>query len=259
MKDQSTKLKVLVLEDEHEIALDIKETLEEFGYLVTDTVSSGEEALASIRQQQPDLALCDIKINGYRDGIQTANEIKKIVDIPIIFLTAHFERELLDRAKETKPVNYILKPFSEERLRIAIELAIHNKYNDEVALGDTEPEPEYNIAEDRIFVKVDGRWIRIFIDDILYLKADGSGCHIITCSNEIISIKSQNLKNFLEKLQHPKIIRTDRSYAVNIEKVAALDGNIIFLDRNDDKKGKLVDIPVSDSYRSQVTSILRLK
>ena len=88
-------------------------------------------------------------------GIQTADEIKKILDIPIIYLTAHFEKELLNRAKETKPVNYILKPFSEERLRIAIELAIYNHANqDKTKVENTPPaEPEYNITSDRIFVK----------------------------------------------------------------------------------------------------------
>ncbi len=260
-------VKILVLEDEKEIALDIRETLEEFGYLVTNTVSSGEDAIRSVQADPPDLALCDIKILGFMDGIQTAEEIKKINDIPIIFLTAHFEKELLDRAKQTRPVNYILKPFDEERLRIAIELAIHNHSKNiteiqvqEVEPATTPPGPDYSITDDRIFVKIGGRWERLFIDDILYLKADGSGCHIITQDNQIVSIKSQNLKNFLERLGHPKIVRTDRSYAVNIDKVAALDGNTLFLDRLGNKgKSRTIDIPVSESYRNEVMVTLKLK
>ena len=261
MNTNQNSVKILVLEDEFEIAQDIKETLEEFGYQVTNTVTSGEEALKAIKKNAPDLALCDIKINGYMDGIQTADEIKKILDIPIIYLTAHFEKELLNRAKETKPVNYILKPFSEERLRIAIELAIYNHANqDKTEVENTPPaEPEYNITSDRIFVKIDGRWLRIFIKDILYLKADGSGCHIITQTNQIISIKSQNLKNFMEKLKHPNIIRTDRSYAVNVDKVVALDGNTLFLEKDDPKSIKQIDIPLSESYRNEVLTLLRLK
>lgn len=260
MNTDNNSVKILVLEDEFEIAQDIKETLEEFGYQVTDTVASGEAALKSIQINAPDLALCDIKINGYMDGIQTADEIKKILDIPIIYLTAHFEKELLNRAKETKPVNYILKPFSEERLRIAIELAIYNHTHQDAEEEESMPsEPEYNIANDRIFVKIDGRWLRVFIQDILYLKADGSGCHIITQTNQVISMKSQNLKTFLEKLKHPNIIRTDRSYAVNIDKIVALDGNTLFLEKDDSKSSKQIDIPLSESYRSDVLAILRLK
>ncbi|NJL14635.1 MAG: response regulator transcription factor [Microscillaceae bacterium] len=234
-------IRILVLEDEPEIAADLRETLEEFGYIVTDTVHSGEEALASVRRQAPDLALFDIKINGFMDGIQTAEEVKKLAPIPIIFLTAHYEKELLDRAKRTFPVNYLLKPFEEERLRIAIELAISNhsaqatedKNLDEEAEEDTRPREnhEYNIAHDRIFIKIEGRWVRIFIDDILYLRAEGSGCHIITTQNQVISIRSQNLKNFMERLNHPKIVRTDRSYAVNIDKVIILEGNTLFLEK----------------------------
>ncbi len=262
MGKDKTAVKILVLEDEAEIALDIKETLEEFGYHVTRTVSSGEEALKAMTQEPPDLALCDIKINGYMDGIETAEKIKKIQNIPVIFLTAHFERELLDRAKKTHPVNYILKPFSEERLKIAIELALYNhtKNPAEQNTEESEAQPDdYNVASDRIFVKLEGRWVRIFIEEILYLKADGSGCHIITVDNQLVSIKSQNLKNFLEKLKHPKIIRTDRSYAINIDKVAAVDGNTLFLEKNDDRNARPVDIPLSDSYRQEVLTLLRLK
>lgn len=262
MASNSTLVKILVIEDEREIALDIKETLEEFGYAVTDTVTSGHAAIQSVKKNTPDLALCDIKILGPMDGIQTAEEINKLFNIPIIYLTAHFERNLLDRAKETKPVNYILKPFEEERLKIAIELAIHNhqaEQDEEKSEKESQNnEPDYNIAHDRIFVKIEGRWVRVFIHDILYLKADGSGCHIITQDSQLVSIRSQNLKNFLERLNHPKIVRTDRSYAVNIDKVAALDGNTLFLERPNNTS-RTIDIPISESYRNEVLSILRLK
>jgi two-component system, response regulator PdtaR len=257
-------IKVLILEDETETALDIKETLEDFGYEITDTVKSGEQALESVRNN-------NIKIYGQMDGIETAEQIKKITDIPIIFLTAHAEKELLDRAKKTRPVNYILKPFEEERLRIAIELAISNFHPSQFVHFEKEadietetvkniPTPDYSIINDRIFIKSEGRWVRIFIDDILYLKAEGSGCHIIISDNNLISIRSQNLKTFLEKLNHPKIVRTDRSYAVNIDKIVALDGNTLFLERVDAKPNqKPIDIPISDSYRVDILAVLNLK
>jgi DNA-binding LytR/AlgR family response regulator len=261
----SQTIRILIVEDEIEIADDLRETLEEFGYQITDVVHSGEDALKSIERIEPDLALCDIKINGYMDGIQTAEEIKKIIDIPIIFLTAHFERALLDRAKKTHPVNYLLKPFDEDRLRIAIEFAISN-HNLKPKKIQEEPEiqdralPEYNINNDRIFVKIDGRWVRIFIDDILFLKADGSGCNIITTQNQMVSIRSQNLKTFMERLSHPKIIRTDRSYAINIDKVIGVEGNSLLLEKNiDSANNNPIDIPISDTYRSEVMSALRLK
>ncbi len=269
MKNQN--IRILIVEDEREIADDLRETLEEFGYQVTDVVSSGEDALKAIERIEPDLVLCDIKINGYMDGIQTAERIKKRLNIPIIFLTAHFERELLDRAKKTHPVNYILKPFDEDRLRIAVEFAISNHNSSVVASKETEASaedtetedrsiPEYNINNDRIFVKIDGRWVRIFIDDILFLKADGSGCNIITTQNQMISIRSQNLKTFMERLSHPKIIRTDRSYAINIDKVMGVEGNTLLLEKNNDSANNIpIDIPISDTYRVEVMSILRLR
>ncbi len=265
-------VRILILEDEVEIADDLKETLEEFGYVITDCVQSGEAALKSIEIHEPDIALCDIKINGYMDGIQTAEEIKKKLDIPIIFLTAHFERDLLDRAKKTRPVNYLLKPFDEERLRIAIEFAISNHNLNTpppppAAQEETEDDdsqeramPEYNINNDRVFVKIEGRWVRIFIDDILFLKADGSGCNIITTQNQMVSIRSQNLKTFMERLTHPKIIRTDRSYAVNIDKVMGLEGNSLLLEKgNDSTNNHPISIPISETYRTEIMTVLRLK
>lgn len=264
-------IRILILEDEAEIADDLRETLEEFGYIITDCVQSGEAALKSIETREPDIALCDIKINGYMDGIQTAEEIKKKLNIPIIFLTAHFERDLLDRAKKTRPVNYLLKPFDEERLRIAIEFAISNhnlSNNTSSATQEEESEeenqekslPEYNINNDRIFVKIEGRWLRIFIDDILFLKADGSGCNIITTQNQMVSIRSQNLKTFMERLAHPKIIRTDRSYAVNIDKVMGLEGNSLLLEKaNDSANNNPISIPISETYRADIMTVLRLK
>ncbi len=264
-------IRLLILEDEAEIADDLKETLEEFGYVITDCVQSGEAALKSIEVNEPDIALCDIKIDGYMDGIQTAEEIKKKIDIPIIFLTAHFERDLLDRAKKTRPVNYLLKPFDEERLRIAIEFAISNHHLNPARSPSAQEEapeeenqektlPEYNINHDRIFVKVEGRWMRIFIDDILFLKADGSGCNIIITQNQMVSIRSQNLKNFMERLAHPKIIRTDRSYAVNIDKVMGLEGNSLLLEKgNDSANTTPISIPMSESYRTEIMTKLGLR
>ncbi|MEP6621907.1 MAG: response regulator [bacterium] len=118
-------LRVLVVEDEGLIAEELGDRLSRMGMTVVATVDSADMAVASAIALRPDLVLMDIRIKGDRDGVQAANEINLTVDVPIVYLTAHSDRATLDRAKETSPFGYILKPFQERELLIAVEMAVH--------------------------------------------------------------------------------------------------------------------------------------
>ncbi|MCE8422569.1 MAG: PAS domain S-box protein [Candidatus Methanoperedens sp.] len=130
-----TSLKILVVEDEAIVALDIKNRLEHLGYTIPAIASSGEEAIKKADETCPDLILMDIMLGEGMDGIEAAGHIHKRIDIPIIFLTAYADDETLSRAKITKPFGYILKPFEERELRSVIEIAIYN-HNLEKELKD---------------------------------------------------------------------------------------------------------------------------
>ncbi|QWR76258.1 hybrid sensor histidine kinase/response regulator [Candidatus Magnetomonas plexicatena] len=119
------KKRILVVEDETIIAKDIRRSLDLLGYEVTATVSSGQEALQSVNQNKPDLVLMDIMIHGSQDGIETADAIKHKFDIPVVYLTAYADEQMLERAKITEPFGYILKPFEETELRTTIEIALY--------------------------------------------------------------------------------------------------------------------------------------
>lgn len=116
--------KILIVEDEAVVSLDIARRLEKMGYEVVDRVASGEEALEVIKQERPDLVLMDINLQGEMDGIQTATILYKEHNLPVIYLTAYAGESTLQGAKESKPYGYILKPFKERELRAAIEIAI---------------------------------------------------------------------------------------------------------------------------------------
>jgi CheY-like chemotaxis protein len=88
-------------------------------------VPSGEQAIASIKQNRPDLIFMDIGLKGEMDGIQTAAQIRAQYSIPVIFLTAFVDEKTLDRAKITLPAGYLTKPFEENDLRIAIEVGLY--------------------------------------------------------------------------------------------------------------------------------------
>ncbi len=129
-------VKVLIVEDEAIVALDIKNRLEHLGYIPT-IVSSGEEAVEMSAETCPDLVLMDIMLGGKIDGIETAVQIHKHIDIPIVYLTAYADDKTLSRAKITKPFGYILKPFEERELHSSIEIAIYN-HNLERELKESE-------------------------------------------------------------------------------------------------------------------------
>lgn len=116
--------RIMVVEDEHIVALDIKMHLERHGYEVPATYPSGEEALAAIGEVEPVLVLMDIRLQGELDGLQTAEEIKRRHNIPVILLTAYADEQTIERAKASQPFAYLIKPFQERELRTAIVLAL---------------------------------------------------------------------------------------------------------------------------------------
>ena len=118
-------IKILVVEDEIIVAEDIAFRLKKLGYAVTATVASGEEAIEKVAENQPDLVLMDIVLKGDMDGVTAAEKIRTRVDIPTVFLTAYADDKTLQRAKLTGPFGYIIKPFQQNDLRVAIEIALH--------------------------------------------------------------------------------------------------------------------------------------
>jgi CheY-like chemotaxis protein len=119
------KARILVVEDETIVAMDIANTLRKLGHEITDSVPSGEQAIASVKKNQPDLIFMDIGLKGEMDGIETAAQIRLLYRIPVIFLTAFVDEKTLDRAKATIPAGYLTKPFEENDLRIAIEVGLY--------------------------------------------------------------------------------------------------------------------------------------
>ena len=115
--------KVLIVEDEGLIAHDISTRLEALGHVVVDTVSTAEAAVDMAPQS--DVILMDIRIDGHRDGIDAAREIRQRYKLPVIFLTAHADRSTLERAKVTGPFAYLVKPLASAALQSAIEVAIY--------------------------------------------------------------------------------------------------------------------------------------
>lgn len=121
------KAKILIVEDENIVAMDIRKILLNSGYEITSIVTSGEEAITTVREQKPDLILMDIVLKGRMTGIDAARIITQYFDIAIIYMTALSNDDSLLEARSRESYGFLCKPFSANELTIAIEMAFINR------------------------------------------------------------------------------------------------------------------------------------
>ena len=119
-------IRVLIVEDDPIITEDIRDMLTSVNYQVVATAYDKEEAFEAIDQIKPDLVLLDINLDGNYEGFEVAEYINKTRKIPFLYLTSYSGKEVIDKAKQTLPMGYIVKPFNERELFSSIEIALHN-------------------------------------------------------------------------------------------------------------------------------------
>lgn len=213
-----TKIKVLVVEDSALIAEDISYKLGKHHFDVVQVCDKGEDALEFLKTNDPDLVLLDIRLAGALDGISTGFMIQKNYSLPIIYLSDLSDADTLKRAKQTRPANYLTKPFNEADLVRAIDLAFSNfNYHAPAATNGNKP--------DHIFVKTDTSFERVALNDILFLHADRSYCNIVT--EDKTYVQSVSMNHVFDQIRNKDFIRIHRSHVVNVNKVTAIEGNIV--------------------------------
>lgn len=115
---------VFIVEDEALIAMELRDRLTRLGYEVRGVAAHGERAVEEIPTAAPDLVLMDINLAGQLDGIETARRVRERTDVPVVFLTAFSDPELVRRASALGPHGYLLKPFEERELHATIQVAL---------------------------------------------------------------------------------------------------------------------------------------
>lgn len=251
MANTSHKVKILIVEDEILLAQDFSQRLSR-DYHVVGIAASVEEALVLLKKvPETDILLVDIKLKGDRDGIDLGKIVNRDFHLPFIFLTSHADTPLVARAKEVKPSAYMLKPFHDREIPIAIELALVNFANPSESQElhskqafQEEDNQVLNIS-DRLFLKKDHHFQRVALKDISLLEADGNYTTIFTENGEFIY--STQLKKMEEKLPTDRFIRVHRSHVINIDAVDGWEGNTLFVQKK--------RIMVSKQYREKVFSI----
>ncbi len=131
------KANILIVEDDRIVAEDIKVSLKELGFSVSGVVPSGEEALKKVEAEHPDLVLMDIMLEGQMNGIEAAGHVRSLFNIPVVYVTAYADEDLLAQAKRTEPFGYIVKPFEDIELNSAVEIALY-KHKMETKLRESE-------------------------------------------------------------------------------------------------------------------------
>ena len=107
---------ILIVEDEYVVSLDLKSTLEDLGHKVTATVARGEDVVAKAMEYPPDLVLMDIHLADKMRGTEAAEQLKKQMDVPVIFLTAFCDENVLEQAEKSFPNGYLIKPYDRREI-----------------------------------------------------------------------------------------------------------------------------------------------
>jgi len=241
-----SKKSVLIVEDEPIIAADLQDRLTHLGYEIMATPDSGEEALLNISQKIPDLILLDVQLAGALDGVETAMRIRETTDVPLIFLTSNSDEATFHRARQVQPRAFISKPFRGRDLDHAIELAIGKASPAPAAAplpSGHDREEGIQVTQDRLFIKVKERLVRIMFSDILYLEADDYYCKVYTEDKSYLATKT--LKKLSAQLPpEAPFFRCHRSYVVNLKRITEIGDIHVFLDKH--------KVPLSRSKRAEV-------
>jgi len=134
--------KILVVDDEAIITMQLEERLSAMGYMVAGMAASGEEAIEKARSVRPDLVLMDIVMPGKMNGIEAAKVITTELDIPVVFVTSYADDTIIEKAKSVRPYGYIVKPFNELEIKAAIEVALFRKATEQDEQKAQKPAPD---------------------------------------------------------------------------------------------------------------------
>ncbi|WP_215223113.1 LytR/AlgR family response regulator transcription factor [Echinicola shivajiensis] len=240
------KKQILIVEDNFELADNTKDLLESEGYEVCEILDSENRIEDVLYENSPTAILLDIHLNGERNGIDIAHNIREKFNIPVIFFTSASDKETIEKVKAVSPEGYILKPFTKDTLVTSLELAISNfetKSNNKVS----ELIFQDRIIKGSIFIRDKGYLKKVNIQEIDWIKADGSYTHICTEDQTIYTLRNL-IKEVINKLPSVLFCKVNKAYIVNLDKIEALNSKEIII------KGQ--NIPVGRNYYQNILSRL---
>jgi two-component system LytT family response regulator len=235
-------INILIIEDNPEESTELKKVLET-KYTVVGVAPSLPEALNLFYTNKVDVLIVDVFLNGKPDGITFVETINASTNgsKPVVFLTSSKDRQTFERAKLTRPFNFLIKPFNELEILYSIELAMEKFYGQHHVF--TSEERDTLISPDYLFIKKKDALKKVRITDIIYIEVEERYCNIVTEKEKFVILIS--LTKILEMLDASKFCQTHRNYIVNTEKIMEIRpaDNLIVLEGNH-------RITLSDKYKS---------
>lgn len=220
-------LNILIIEDDLIEAADMQESLEDEGHNVTAIASTMQEVRQALKQQVPDLALVDIRLEGSaHNGIEIVQKLLKTYSLPIIYLTSSTEKPYVEEAQKTQPAAFMFKPFRSKELAVQIELAYLNH--------DTQSDPMVGVhSSESLFLPTDqGKsHVRIMKKDVVYMLAAGAYVEVyIHAGSEVRGyVFSMNLGYLEQFFPSDQFCRLSRSLVVNLDYVERVEKNQLFV------------------------------
>ncbi|MEM7551805.1 MAG: LytTR family transcriptional regulator DNA-binding domain-containing protein [Bacteroidota bacterium] len=215
-------VRILIVEDEAIISEDLSEGLMTNGYEVCGIARSFGTAKEFLNKHEPDLVLLDIKISGDQDGIDLARLIRSDYEIPFLFISSYSDSNTVSRAKDVNPYGYIIKPFEDEDVLVAIEIALGNFAREQDKRLDD------FILNDSIFVKDRNLVVKVPFKEIKYICADGNYSTIRTVNRSYVL--RATLKDIATKIPSNSFYRSHKSYIINLKSISAINSESIYIE-----------------------------
>lgn len=229
--------RILIVEDDVNIAENIEEILELLGYVNIDIANSANQAIKVVKKYRPDLVFMDIKLKGDKDGIELGEIIKQMVDAPLVYVTSYSDPTIIERAKRINPAGFIVKPFNTNDIHAIVEIVLYNKRTkpaaETVAVRAKDESPY--LVEDAVFIKADNAYERVPYEEIYYVEANGNMVTIYTKGRNFTIRKS--MKDMEEKLPPHLFLRVQKSFIVQLAQIESFNTKDINL-----KMGAVVQV-----------------
>lgn len=245
--------KVLIVEDEFSIALDLELYLEELGYEVVGIADHYEQAIELMESESPQIVLIDIHLKGAKTGIEAAKIAYQQYRIPVIFLSALADSLTFADAMETEPFGYLTKPFKEVDLKNTLSIAAHQYDLLQISKNiPSEYEKEYTneklTYEETFFVKDKNKLVAIKVADILWIEALENYSVIFLKEQKVLA--NLLLKDIYEKLPKEYFTRVHRSYVISTDKIKRLEDGYIYITD--------IPIPLSKGHREELLQKIKI-
>jgi len=239
------RVKILVVEDELMIAAHLCMILEEQGYEPIDANGSREQAIQILESDKPDLAILDINLFNKPDGIEIGAQIKKKYQIPFIFLTSNSDKETIQSAKQVNPAAYLIKPFHQNDIFAAIEIALANASNS-TSIKEEDPADETIVPlfNNYIFIKHNNRYIKTSIKDIAYIQSGDKYVEVFIKDGSHYLLRS-TLESIIDKFTNYHFIRVHKSYAINPIHLEQVSANTLIVNKT--------ELPIGRAYKENLT------